>query len=179
MIDAAPRFEEIDPSTYSDKQRDVVARVAAARGRVPAPFKVWMHSERLADALEGLGSMLNTQSTLSEKEFELAIVLIAQHWESPFVIDAHLRFLRRCGADERFLKPLAAGGMPEGMTERERAIYDIVKSFTNISLADDRTFDHAVAHLGRDGLAELIAFVGYYTSVALAMKIHRQPVSQD
>ena len=179
MTDGPPRFQDIDPATYSDKQKDIVARVAAARGRVPAPFRVWMHSERLADALETLGSMLNTQSTLSEKEFELAIVLIAQHWQSPFVIDAHLRFLKRCGASADFLQTLADGGRPSDITEREQAIYDIVKSFINISLADDRTFEYALTHLGRDGVAELIAFVGYYTSVALAMKIHRQPVSQD
>lgn len=179
MTDGPPRFQEIDPAAYTEKQKDVVKRVAAARGRVPAPFKVWMHSENLADALERLGTMLNTNSTLSEKEFELAIVLIAQHWKSPFVIDAHLRFLRRCGASPEFLQALAEGGRPPAMTAREQAIYDIVTSFTDITLADDQAFAHAEQHLGRNGLAELIAFVGYYTSVALAMKVHRQPVSPD
>lgn len=179
MTDGPPRFADIDPASYTDKQKAIVGRVAAARGRVPAPFRVWMHSENLADALEGLGTMLNTNSSLSEKEFELAIVLIAQHWKSPFVIDAHLRFLKRCGAEPAFLEALAKDAMPKGMTEREQAIYDVVKSFTDIALADDATFEHAVKHLGRDGLAELIAFVGYYTAVALAMKIHRQPVSPD
>ena len=41
---------------------------------------------------------------------------------------------------------------------------------------DDSVFDGAVAVLGREGLAEVICLLGYYSAVAIGMKLHRVPV---
>ncbi len=176
MSEGPARYLDIDPESYSQSQKDVLAKVAAGRGRVPTPFKVWLHSPKLAHAIEHLGTMLNTQSSLSEREFELAIVLIAQHWESPFVIESHVRFLRRTGFPEAVLQQLVARQVPKLETAREQAIYDVFMAFERKQVASDEVFERATKQLGRDGLAELIAFLGYYTSVAMAMKIHRQPM---
>jgi 4-carboxymuconolactone decarboxylase len=176
MSEGPVRFQEIAPETYSQSQKDVLAKVAAGRGRVPTPFKVWLHSPKLAHAIEHLGTMLNMQSSLSEREFELAIVLIGQHWESPYVIDAHIKFLRKTGMPETVLTDLAARRPPTFETEREKAIYAVYQAFDRKEVASDLVFDQAVKVLGRDGLAELLAFLGYYTAVAMAMKIHRMPV---
>ena len=176
MTDGPARYEDIPEDKLSDSQKEVLQKVAAGRGRVPTPFKVWLHSEKLSHAIEHLGTMLNKQSTLTEREFELAIVLIAQHWESPFVIESHIRFLRNTGFPEPVLQQLAARQKPDLETEREQAIYDVFKAFDRKEIASDAVFAHAVKVLGRDGLAELIAFLGYYTAVAMAMKIHRQPM---
>ena len=179
MNDGPVRFEEIDPQTYTQSQKDVTQKVAAGRGRVPTPFKVWLHSEKLSHAIEHLGTMLNTQSTLTEREFELAIVLIAQHWEAPFVIDSHIKFLRKTGMPESILTSLWERKPPAFETEREKAIYAIYTAFDRKEIASDEVFANAVKVLGRDGLAELIAFLGYYTAVSMAMKIHHMPVPTE
>lgn len=176
MTDGPPRYADKDEKTHSPLLQDVLKRVIAGRGRVPTPFKVWLHSDKLSDAIEHLGTMLNTQSTLTEREFELAIVLIAQHWESPFVIDAHLRFVAKAGMPAPIVAELKDRRVPHLETEREKAIYAIYQAFDRKEVASDDVFDHAVKHLGRDGLGELIAFLGYYTSVAMAMKLHREPL---
>lgn len=176
MTDGPARYEDIAEDKLSDSQKEVLKKVAAGRGRVPTPFKVWLHSPKLSHAIEHLGTMLNKESTLSEREFEFAIVLIAQHWESPFVIEAHIRFLRATGFPEPVLQQLAARQAPDLETEREKAIYAVFQAFDRKEIASDAVFAHAVQVLGRDGLAELIAFLGYYTAVAMAMKIHRQPM---
>ena len=176
MTDGPARYEDIPEASLSDSQKDVLKKVAAGRGRVPTPFKVWLHSAKLSHAIEHLGTMLNKESTLTEREFELAIVLIAQHWESPFVIESHIRFLRNTGFPENVLQQLAARTPPALETEREKAIYAIYQAFDRKEVASDEVFAHAVKVLGREGLAELIAFLVYYTAVAMALKIHRQPM---
>jgi 4-carboxymuconolactone decarboxylase len=176
MTEAPPRFEDIAPESYSQSQKDALAKVAAGRGRVPTPFKVWLHSEKLAHAIEHLGTMLNTQSSLSEREFELAIVLIAQHWDSPYVIDAHIKYLRKAGMPEAVLAALWDRREPAFDSEREKAIYALWRAFDRREVASDHVFNHAVKVLGRHGVAELIAFFGYYTAVSMAMKLHRMPV---
>ena len=150
--------------------------MAAGRGRVPTPFKVWLHSDKLAHAIEHLGTMLNTQSSLSEREFELAIVLIGQHWELPYVIDAHIKYLRKTGMPEDVLTALWDRREPAFASEREKAIYAVYRAFDRKEVASDFVFNHAVKVLGRNGVAELLAFFGYYTAVSMAMKIHRMPI---
>ena len=37
-------------------------------------------------------------------------------------------------------------------------------------------FNRAEKLLGRNGIAEVLALLGYYTSVSMGMKLHRVPV---
>ncbi|MCC7082240.1 MAG: hypothetical protein IT530_16335 [Burkholderiales bacterium] len=40
----------------------------------------------------------------------------------------------------------------------------------------DEVFDRAERLLGRNGMAEVLALLGYYSSVAMAVKLHRVPL---
>ena len=40
----------------------------------------------------------------------------------------------------------------------------------------DEVFDRAERLLGRNGIAEVVALLGYYSSVAMAVKLHRVPL---
>jgi 4-carboxymuconolactone decarboxylase len=104
-------------------------------------------------------------------------VLIGQHWESPYVIDAHIKYLRKTGMAEAVLEALQNRREPPLESEREKAIYALWQAFDRKEVAGDDVFEHAAKVLGRDGLAELIAFLGYYTAVSMAMKVHRMPVA--
>jgi 4-carboxymuconolactone decarboxylase len=42
----------------------------------------------------------------------------------------------------------------------------------------DAQFGEIEAVLGRAGVAEVLVLLGYYTSVALAMKVHEVPIPQ-
>jgi 4-carboxymuconolactone decarboxylase len=43
----------------------------------------------------------------------------------------------------------------------------------------DAQFAEIEAALGRSGIAEVLVLIGYYTSVALAMKVHEVPIPQQ
>ena len=40
----------------------------------------------------------------------------------------------------------------------------------------DAAFAEVEQALGRDGIAEVLVLLGYYTSVCLAMKVHEVPI---
>jgi 4-carboxymuconolactone decarboxylase len=42
----------------------------------------------------------------------------------------------------------------------------------------DAEFTELEKALGRNGIAEVLVLLGYYTSVALAMKVHEVPIPQ-
>ena len=43
----------------------------------------------------------------------------------------------------------------------------------------DTEFAEIEQVLGREGIAEVLVLLGYYTSVALAMKVHEVPIPQQ
>ncbi len=177
MSNAGPsRILEISPETLTAAQKAGIEAVIGGRGRLLTPYKVWLHSPQLMRALETLGTFLNKGCSLIEREVELCIVLTAHHWHGDYVQAAHVKRLRELGVGESVLDALKRGTKPDLSDARERAIYDLFKMAEAEGAGADEIFDRASKVLGRDGLAEVLALFGYYSAVAIAMKLHRVPI---
>lgn len=166
---------DIAPEALTPDQAAVLASVEKGRGFVPRPFKIWLHSPKLAEYMEALGTFLNTSSSLSAREYEIAVVVVARRLASAFPFSAHLRNLEKAGHPKAVVEALRDGRAPILASEREAVIYEIARTSDDIEAASDELFERAVAALGRNGLADVIALIGYYTGVCLAMKLHRVP----
>ena len=175
MANDGSLIEEIAPGKLTPEQTAILEAVKKGRGFIPRPFLVWLHNPKLAVPWEAIGTYLNTGSTLTEREFEIAITVIARRTGSAFPLGAHLRNLAKTGHPQHVIDALRDGRMPQLATERERVIYEVTRTSDAPEPSTDELFDRAVAALGRDGLADLIALIGYYTGVCLAMKMHRVP----
>jgi 4-carboxymuconolactone decarboxylase len=176
MTDSISRIQDIPPEQLTPEQNAVLEDVQAGRGFLPAPYRVWLHHSAIAERMERLGTYLNKRGLLSEREFEIGIVVVGQQLDSPYVINAHLNALVRTNHPAEVVDAMRERRRPTFATERETVIYDIAMNTYDPQPAPDELFDRATRILGRDGLAELIVLIGYYTSVALAMKMHRVPV---
>jgi 4-carboxymuconolactone decarboxylase len=171
------RIEEIPPEALSATQTAVVTKLVADRGRVPTPFKVWLHSPVLAERLHDLGSYLAGGTSLRKREAKIAILLIATHWRAEYVFKMHAREALDAGLPGEIVDAIA--GHREGLDQprfsdpREQIIYALVRAFTQSAAIDDGIFDEAVHRLGHAGVADLLATCGYFTSVALAMKMYQ------
>jgi len=177
MSDAGPaRILEIPPEQLTPAQKAGIEAVIGGRGRLLTPYKIWLHSPTLMRALETLGTFLNKACSLSEREVELGIVLIAHHWHGAYVFAAHIRRLKELGVPETVIAAIAQDKTPDLADARERAIYDLAKAAETPGPGSDAMFERAVKTLGRNGLAEVLALFGYYSAVAIAMKLHRVPV---
>lgn len=177
MSDTAPtRILEIPPEKLTAEQKAGIEAVIGGRGRLLTPYKIWLHSPPLMRALETLGTFLNKGCSLTEREVELGIVLIAHHWKGEYVQAAHVKRLRELGVGESVLEALKRGTAPDLTDARERAIYDLYNASEGQGAGADEVFERATEVLGRKGLAEVLALFGYYSAVAIAMKLHRVPV---
>jgi 4-carboxymuconolactone decarboxylase len=176
MSNSTSRIQDIVPDQLSPQQEAVLEAVQSGRGFLPAPYRVWLHHAPIAERMERLGTYLNKRGLLTEREFEIAIVVVGQQLESPYVINAHLNALVRTGHPPEVVEAMRERRRPTFATAREGGIYDIAINTYDPQPASDELFEQATRVLGRDGLAELIVLIGYYTSVALAMKMHRVPV---
>jgi 4-carboxymuconolactone decarboxylase len=177
MVAPSSRIAEIPEAELSSAQTEVLRKLMAERGRVPTPFKIWLHSPALADRLHDLGSLLTGETTLSKREAKIAILLIAAHWRAIHVFTMHAREAREAGLPDAVIDAISAGDdwtyVRDHTTARECAVYKVVGGLSSLGPVSDAVFDEAVAALGHPGLADLLAMCGYFTSVALAMNLYR------
>lgn len=169
------RLEDIAPEAMTAAQKTVFEQLVAGRGRILAPYRVWIHSPDVASRMESLGTYLNKRSTLTTREIEIAILVIARHWQSPYVINAHIREGMNVGLTREQVDALCAGHDPKLTDAHEKAVYDFSFETVGGSKLSDQRFAELAEALRRDSLAELLVLLGYYTSVALAMKVHDMP----
>jgi 4-carboxymuconolactone decarboxylase len=170
------RIKEIPQQEMTAEQKKVFEDLVAGRGRLLAPYKVWIFSPTLAAALEKVGTFLNKAGSLSEREVELIICIIANHWQGEYVWTAHVKRCLQLGIPQSVFDALRAGQTPQLDDERLRAIHDLAVIAMAPGGGSDEVFNRAERILGRKGIAEVVALLGYYSSVAMAMKLHRVPV---
>lgn len=176
MAEGPVRILEIPEDKLTAEQKKVFDDLVAGRGRLLTPYKIWIHSPRLAAAMETTGTFLNKAGALTEREVELVIVVIATHWQGAYVQAAHVKRCLELGYPQSAMDAIKAGRAPDLPDAREAAVYDLCRIAMAPGGGPDEVYDRAVRLLGRDGLAEVLALLGYYSAVAMAMKLHRVPV---
>jgi 4-carboxymuconolactone decarboxylase len=170
------RIKEIPENELTAEQATVFKDLVAGRGKLLTPYKIWIHSPRLAAALETIGTFLNKKCSLSEREVELVICIAANHWKGEYVWTVHVRMCVKLGYPQAVFDAIRAGQDPKLDNERERAVYDLATIAMAPGGGSDEVFTRAEKLLGRNGIAEVLALLGYYSSVAMGMKLHRLPV---
>jgi 4-carboxymuconolactone decarboxylase len=172
------RILEIPPDKLTAAQTEVFEQLTAGRGRILGPYKIWIHSPTVASGMEHIGTFLNKRSSLSTREVEIGILLIAQHWQGEYVKQAHIRMGKEAGLTPETIDAILAGQDPKLTDPHERAVHKFAASLVGGVKLSDAEFAEIEKVLGREGVAEVLVLLGYYTSVALGMKVHEVPIPQ-
>ena len=69
-----------------------------------------------------------------------------------------------------------AGRDPKLSDLHERAVHRFAAAVVADARLSDAEFAEIEQAIGRDGVAEVLVLIGYYTSVALGMKVHKVPI---
>jgi 4-carboxymuconolactone decarboxylase len=172
------RLLELPPEKLSPEQTAVFNRLVAGRGRILGPYKIWIHSPTVADGMEHIGTFLNKKSSLSTRETEIGILVIAQHWDADYVRQAHIKAGKAAGLTQETIDAILAGRDPKLTDPHERAVHRFAASLVGGAKLPDAEFAEIEKTIGRAGVAEVLVLLGYYTSVALGMKVHEVPIPQ-
>ncbi|MBM3530225.1 MAG: carboxymuconolactone decarboxylase [Alphaproteobacteria bacterium] len=173
------RLIDLPPDKLSPEQTEVFNRLVAGRGRILGPYKIWIHSPTVADGMEHIGTYLNKRSSLSTREVEIGILVIAQHWDADYVRQAHIKAGKAVGLSQEIIDAILAGRDPKLADPHERAVHRFATALVGGVKLSDADFADVEKALGRDGIAEVLVLLGYYTSVSLGMKVHEVPIPQQ
>jgi 4-carboxymuconolactone decarboxylase len=170
------RTLEIPPEKLSGEQKQIFDQLTAGRGRILGPYKIWIHSPQVASGMEHIGTFLNKRSSLSTREVEMCIILIAQHWGGEYVKTVHIRACLAAGLTQQNVDSILSGADPKLTDPHERGVLRFATSLIGGVKLSDADFAEIEKAIGRNGIAEVLALIGYYSSVALCMKVHEVPL---
>ncbi|WP_433338137.1 carboxymuconolactone decarboxylase family protein [Spirillospora sp. CA-294931] len=187
---AGRRLPPLHPGALSDEQREVYDavldgprtaeappyRMTDADGRLLGPWNAMVHSPSVGMPLQELASALRFRTAFTRREREIAILVVARHCRSDFEWYAHERVGAEAGLTVKELGALRAGEAPLLADVRERVVHEAAREMAADGDLSDAVFTEAVAVLGRSCLVELVSLVGFYTALALQLRVFRMGV---
>lgn len=180
------RLSPIPPAAQDAEQAELYAEITggprasgpqhfaltADDGSLNGPFNGFLLSPGIGRALQELGAAVRYRTGFSGREREIAILIVAAHWNSAFERHAHEAVGRAAGLTEAELDAISAGTLPHLTDVREQAIATATLALVTGDL-DDAQWDELTGSLGRSTLFELSTLVGYYATLALQLRIFR------
>lgn len=128
-----------------------------------------------AEPLNGIGIFdyimkMTSHPLLTASERELAILAVGAHTGSVYELYAHSIVAQKTGLSETQVKAAAEGKVPEGLTETEKAVFELSDRLVSGKgpLPDD-VHEAASRLMGRDRVLVLIQLVAVYSYVCLIL----------
>jgi 4-carboxymuconolactone decarboxylase len=178
MIDpAAPeRLPALGPDELDEAQREAVAGITAGpRGGVIGPFVPLLRSPELMTRLQLVGAYLRFESELDDDLFELAILIVARHWDQQFEWGYHHPLALKAGVPASVADEVGAEREPSQGRRELALVWRCAHTLLTEGEMDDELYAALRDSLGEPALVDLVATVGYYTTLALTMNVARTP----
>ena len=152
--------------------------LSSGAGGLAGPFNAMLYAPEVGHALQELGAAIRFRTHLTPRVREMAILVVAQAWDSGYERSSHEPIGREAGLTGPEIEALRVGADPGCTDGQERIAYEVVRALAGTggrADLDDDQYAHAVAALGEQALVELSALVGYYATLALQLRIFRVP----
>jgi len=186
-VTAGSRIPRLTPAQLDADQRAVYDEIAAgpraqgpqlfrlrdADGGLEGPFNAFLLQPRLGSALQALGSAVRYQTSLTGRCREIAILVVAAHWDSAFEWYAHEAVGRHIGLTDAELDAIRHRAYEALTDPQERATAVATQRLAGTADLDDEAYADAVRDLGLPQLFELTTLVGYYATLALQLRVFR------
>jgi len=140
---------------------------------LPGPYKVWVHNPKLVHAAAPLGQHFTPgQSSLSEREREIAVLVITSRWHSAYPTAAHEKRGMEVGLPTAAVEAIVAGFPASFPDAREQAVYEVAMTLASGRIVPQTLYERAIAALGHESVTDMIVLMGYYTAVSLTMNFY-------
>ncbi len=123
----------------------------------------------VGSAVQQVGAALRTDTDLSPRLRELAILAVAAHRRSQFEWQAHERAALDTGLDSAQLQQLLDGDVPDDLGDEDACVVRTAKELLTRGSLEDPEYAMALRVVGENRLAELVWLIGYYSRLAVAL----------
>lgn len=142
--------------------------ITDAHGNLQGPFGLMLHIPRVGRPLQDLGSALRFQTSLTDREREIAILTVARITDCHFERHAHNAVGAAVGLSSEELDALASGTFA-GADSREEAVTQFAAVLADTAVVRP---EDLFEELPDEVALEVVAVVGYYRLLAQMMGLY-------
>ena len=171
------RFKPLTAEQLTPEQKAMVDDLlSGARTSLEGPFNVLLRSPEMGNLSQKLGEYLRFRTAVPKRLNEMAILMTARWWSSQFEWYLHKTMALSAGLNAHVIDAIQAGHRPAQMQPDEAVIYDFCTELRDRRRVSDGTFQTALGLLGERGVVDLVATMGYYDLVSMALNVDRYPL---
>jgi 4-carboxymuconolactone decarboxylase len=152
-----------------------VARTDA--GQLIGPFNPALLNPAIGSAFLELQFTEETHTSLSQRSRQVVILTVGAIWQAPYELYAHSAVGRRAGLSDDAVRTLAAGGLPQNLTEQEVVAHRVARSLSVEHRIDDALYREAETLFGAEGVIDIVVLVGIYHTVCAILNAFAIPAA--
>ncbi len=176
MTDSNERMPAIPRDQMDDAQRAAADElIAGPRKGVKGPFIPLLRSPQLMARLQKVGEYLRFESVLSRRVNEFVTLVVSRAWTQQFEWATHVPLAIGAGTAAQTIEALREGRRPVGMSPEEELAYDFTTELQRNCGVSDATYRACVEAFGERGVIDLVALVGYFTTVSMVLNVAYTP----
>ena len=177
---AKKRLRPLADDEMTEAQRRVAdAVLSGPRGGLRGPFPALLRKPKLAECARRLSDCIRYDNVLPPPLRELAIIIVARHWDAHYAWFAHSSIALDEGLDPAIVDAIAQGEQPDGLGIDAKIVYYFSRELLNNKDAGDEASETALARSGEAGVVDLTATIGFYCLVAVTLNMLREEVPDD
>ena len=149
--------------------------LSGPRTRIAGPMYAWFLNPSYGSLIQKVGAFCRYETSLEPRLSELAIIIVARHWDADVEWFSHTKIGLEKGISQDTIHAIEQKTRPNFERTDEELVFDITDSILKTKGLDDKLFNRAIEHMGKKTLLELTAIIGYYCNVAIQLNVFQIP----
>jgi 4-carboxymuconolactone decarboxylase len=171
------RYTEIPTNQLTKEQQEGYRAFQLVEGdgspTLPGPLKIWLNNPALTLAVAPLATHFRpTHHTLTTREREIIVCVVAGKSHSPFATNAHAEILEGLGVSTEQTEALTTNRPTSFTDPGEQLVYDIAVTVLNSQWVPRTLYDRAVKTFGHDKICDVLVLMGMYTAISLTVAFY-------
>ena len=174
------RFRETSVEAMPGETRDAYEFTLKLRGVVPGPHRIWLANPKLSRTIVPTGAYFQTESTLTKAEIEIVTNVINGRWGAAYANHEHERIGERIAQLPAAKVERLIAGLPTSFEDpRQQVVYELASTLADGRVVPTGMFGRAHGLLGDEGIIDVTALMGWFTTVSLTLRAYDVPSSAE
>jgi 4-carboxymuconolactone decarboxylase len=170
------RFIETPVDDMDAETRSAYQYTLDLRELVQGPHRIWLANPKLSRTIVPTGAYYQTQSSLTKAEIEIVTNVTNGRWRAAYSNYEHEKIGEQQGHLPAEKVERLIAGLPTSFDDpRQEVVYELATTLAAPRVVPVGLFHRAQDLLGDEGIVDVTALMGWFTTVSLTLMAYDVP----